>query len=245
MAAKTLARLLARLDDSKRRVGEVDPAQLEKLLVQVGRQRLADAESLARFHDALLFLRAHPPSRRILRRVESQLGSFAGRIDEFRQAGGDLSPLDEEQVSGIAGTTLSADFHYDQVSWLVKKFPRTVSIDWEGYEKNEALAATLPRFIPLLEDDSLVEPDVPYRRWMEAASGGSGRALGWLVAQFQKLPLNIEAQAEIFGSLELPVRWELGDSKAARTHGKLSVRKGVTGRPFSLYKLQTGLSAHA
>lgn len=225
MAAKTLARLLARLDDSKCRVGEVDPAQLEKLLVQVGRQRLADAESLARFHDALLFLRAHPPSRRILRRVESQLGSFAGRIDEFRQAGGDLSPLDEEQVSGIAGTTLSADFHYDQVSWLVKKFPRTVSIDWEGYEKNEALAATLPRFIPLLEDDSLVEPDVPYRRWMEAASGGSGRALGWLVAQFQKLPLNIEAQAEIFGSLELPVRWELGDSKAARTHGKLSVRK--------------------
>jgi hypothetical protein len=225
VAGKTLARLLARLEESKRRVGEVDPAQLEKLLLQVAAQRFADAPSLARFHDALLFLRAHPPSRRILRRVESELGSFADRIDRFQKAGGDLSPLDDEQVSGIAGTTLSADFHYDQVCWLVKNFPRTVSIDWEGYENNEALAATLPRFIPLLADDSLVEPDVPYRRWMEAASGGSGRALSWLIAQLQKLPLNLEEQAEIFGSLKLPVRWELGDSTAARTHGRLPVRQ--------------------
>lgn len=224
MGAKTPDRLLARLDDAKRRVGEVNPAQVEKLLRRLGRQRFPDAQSLARFHDALLFLRAHPPNQVILRRVESLLGSFATRVDAFRKAGGDLSPLDDEQVSGIAGTTLSADFHYDQVCWLVKKFSRAVSIDWEGYQKSEALAATLPRFIALLEDDSLVEPDVPYRRWMESASGAPGRELSWLVGQFQKLPLNIEEQAEIFGSLELPVRWELGNSKATRTHGQLPVR---------------------
>ena len=225
MATKALDHLLARLDDVRRRVGEVDPAQVEELLAEIGRQRFPNAPSLARFHDALLFLRAHPPNQSVLRRVESALGSFAKRIEEFRQTGGDLSPLDDEEVSGIAGTTLSADFHYDQVRWLVKNFPRAVSIDWEGYEKSEALAATLPRFIPLLEDDSLVEPDVPYRRWMETASGGPGRELSWLVGQFQKLPVKIEEQAEIFGSLELPVRWELGNSKASRTYGKWPVRQ--------------------
>ena len=225
MGVKTLDRLLAHLDDAKCRVGEVNPVHLEKLLVQAGRQWFPDAQSLARFHDALLFLRAHPPNQAILSRVEELLSSFVGRVDALRKAGHDLSLLDDEQVSGIAGTTVSADFHYDQVCWLVKKFPRTVSIDWDGYEKSEALAAALPRFIPLLEDDSLVEPDVPYRRWMEGASGGPGHELSWLVKQFQKLPLNIEEQAEIFGSMELPVRWELGASKATRTHGKLPVRE--------------------
>ena len=31
------------------------------------------------------------------------------------------------------------------------------------------MAATLPRFLPLFEDDARVEADVPYRRWLEAA----------------------------------------------------------------------------
>ncbi|HYL14098.1 MAG TPA: hypothetical protein VEV41_13735 [Terriglobales bacterium] len=242
MATNILDRLLVRLEDTKRRVGEVAPAHLEKLLVRIGRQQFPNAQSLARFHDAVLFLRAHPPNQGILRRVESLLASFASRVDEFRKSGGDLSPLDDEEVSGIAGTTLSADFHYDQVCWLVKKFPRTVSIDWEGYEKNDALGATLPRLIPLLEDDSLVEPDVPYRRWMEAASGGSGRVLLWLIGQFQKLSLSVEEQAEIFGSLELPVRWELGNSRATRTHGKFPVREIFYQREPLLRRSQVSLS---
>src|SRR5437870_13783866 len=88
MATKALDHLLARLDDVRRRVGEVDPAQVEELLAEIGRQRFPNAPSLARFHDALLFLRAHPPNQSVLRRVESALGSFAKRIEEFRQTGG-------------------------------------------------------------------------------------------------------------------------------------------------------------
>jgi hypothetical protein len=242
VATKALDRLLSRLEDTKRRVGEVDPSQVGNLLVQIGYERFTDAQSLARFHDALLFLRAHPPNPAVLRRVELLLGSFAGRIEEFRKSGGDLSPLDDEEVSGIAGTSLSADFHYDQVCWLSKKFPRALSIDWEGYEKTEALGATLPRFIPLLEDDSLVEPDVPYRSWMDAASGGARRELSWLLRQFQRLPLSVEEQAEIFGSLELPVRWELGNSKATRTHGKSPVRQVFYQREPLIRRSQVSLA---
>ncbi|MBZ5721204.1 MAG: hypothetical protein LAO03_12565 [Acidobacteriia bacterium] len=222
MASDALDRQLTRLEDAKRRVGEIDPARLETLLVTLGRQHYRDALSLVRFHDALLFLRAFPPSARVQRRAVSLLNSFSRRVADLRKQGADLSLFDEEKYSGVAGTALCTDFHYDQVRWLLNRFPDRLDIDWDGYDRTGALAAALARFIPLLEEDSLVEADVPYRRWLQAAS--RGRELSWLVAACERLPLSREEKAEIFGALELPVRCELGNSSLTRTLGGRPVR---------------------
>jgi hypothetical protein len=224
MASKILELLLTRLEDAKLRVGEIDPVQLNKLLLALGRRTFLDVQSLARFHDGLVFLRAFPSNRTVLRQVESLLASFSQRVADLRTKGVDLSVLDDEELAGIAGTTLSAVWNYEEVVWLADRFPSAVSIDWEGYDKAERLAATLPRFIPLFEEDAWVEADVPYRRWLQAASGGPARELDWLIRQCERLPLSQEERAEIFDSLELPVRWELGDSRATRTLGKRPVR---------------------
>src|SRR5438128_1678864 len=223
MASNVLELLLTRLEDAKRRVGEVDPERLNKLLQTLGRQTFHDARSLARFHDGLVFLRAFPPNRMVLRQAESLLASFSQRITNLRAKGVDLSLLDDEELAGIAGTTLSGIWNYDEVAWLAARFPRRVSIDWEGYHKSERLAATLPRFMPLLEEDAWVEADVPYRRWLQTASGGPARELQWLIRQCERLPVSREDCAEIFGSLELPVRWQLGNSRATRTREKRPV----------------------
>src|SRR5260370_554355 len=78
-------------------------------------------------------------------------------------------------------------------------------------------------FRALLEEDSLVETDVPYRCW--GGQARRGRDLAWLMAACERLPLSPEEKAEIFGGMELPVRWKLGSSKASRTLNKLPVRK--------------------
>jgi hypothetical protein len=49
--------------------------------------------------------------------------------------------------------------------------------------------------------------------------------LRWLIRQCERLPLSREERAEIFGSLELAVCWQLGDSRATRTLGKRPVRQ--------------------
>jgi hypothetical protein len=170
MATRGLNRLLEQLEPAKRRVGEIDPAYLTKLLAAGGRQKFSDANSLARFHDVLVFLLAFPPNQAVLRRVESLLAAFSKRVARLQASGVDLSVLDEEELAGIAGTTLSAVWNYDEVVWLVKRFPTAVEIDWDGYHKTERLAAALPRFMPLLEEDAWVEAEVPYRRWLQAAS---------------------------------------------------------------------------
>jgi len=218
----SLNRLLDQLEASKRGVGKIDPARLAKLLNAVGRQQFRDAESLGRFHELLVFLRAFPPSPAVLRKVEQLLASFARRVSQLK-SGVDLSSLEEENLSGIVGTSVCAAFHYDQVAWLAKRFPRDVEMDLADHERTDQLAATLPRFLPLLEEDSLVEADVPYPRWVQQAS--RGRDLAWLLAAFERLPLSPEEKAEIFGGMELPVRWKLGSSKASRTLNKRPVRK--------------------
>jgi hypothetical protein len=223
MRAATLTQLLTRLESGKRRIGVIDAGELRPLLVGLGRKQFADPQSLARFHDALLFLRAFPPNAAVMRQTEKLLATFAPRITQLRKTGADLSPLDEEEFSGIAGTTLSAVFHYDQVRWLAERFPKNVDIDWEGDDQTEQMAAALPRFLPLLKEDSLVEADVPYRRWLREASGG--RDLAWLMRQCERLPLSAEAKAEIYGAMELSVRWDLGDSLATRTRSRHPVRQ--------------------
>ena len=82
--------------------------------------------------------------------------------------------------------------------------------------------ATLPRFMPLLEEDAFVEPDVPYLAWLQAAS--HKRDLKWLIAQFEHSDLSPTLKSEIFGSLELPIRWSLADCNATRTHAQRRTR---------------------
>ena len=222
--ARRLDTLLDQLEQNKSRAAEYGSARWAQLIAATARQKFTDALSLARFHDVLLFLRAFPPSLSIVRQVEPLLTEFHKRIEKLKKAGVDLSSIEDgEEFAGIAGTTLTAMLAFEEARWLVHRFPGQVSIDWEGYENDARLGATLPRFIPLLDEDASVEPDVPYREWLHAASGGN--ELPWLIAQFERADLPPSVKSEIFGSLELPIRWQLGNSRATRTRARRSVRK--------------------
>lgn len=223
MNAGSPDQLLTRLEAAKPHVGEIDPAELRRLLRRLSRQRYPDAKLLARFHDVLVFLRAFPPNHAVLRYVESLLESFSQRMSALVARGAELAVLDNEELSGIAGTELTAFWNYDEVSWLVNRFPGSISIVWDEYEHTDRLATTLPRFVPLLEEDARVEADVDYRKWLRAASGGG--ELAWLIRQIARLPVSPDERVELFGGLQLPIRWQLGNSRATRTLSKRPVRQ--------------------
>jgi len=218
-----LDRLLARLEQEKTNFSRGNAAQILHLLTALSRHEFRDPQPLIRFHDALLFLRAYPHNAAVLRQAERLLGSFAGRVERLGAASVDMSVFDPEQVSGIAGTTMQDTWNYDVVRWLARRFPRNVSIDWTDYDQESRLAPTLARFIPLLEDDANVEADVPYREWLQAASGRRG-ILPWLLEQFERLPIAGHEKAELYNSLGLTVKWELDNLRASRTRNWRAVR---------------------
>jgi len=225
MATKSMDRLLARLEEARARFGPGDAPRTERLLRTLGRRRFLDPKSLVRFHEALLFLRAFPHSASVVRQTEALLSAFRERVEALRALNATLSLLDAPEVSGIAGTAIQDTLNYDVVRWLLRRFPENVDVAWEGYEGHNRLAQTLPRFLPLLEDDAYVEADVPYLKWLRAAKGGSGRELAWLVRRFEKLPLSDLERAELYDSLSLTVRWRLDNLRASRTRNRRAVRK--------------------
>lgn len=225
MPSDTLNRLLDRLDEQKRRFDERGASvRTLKILATLEKRRFREASLLIRFHEILLFMRAYPQSASVLRRVEKILNAFSRRTRLLVDAGADLSPLESVEVSGIAGTFIEDAFSYRITRWLVRRYPSRLSINWELHDDEYRLAATWPRFLPLLEEDALVEANVPYPDWLRAAKGRSASELKWLIERFERLPLSEKEKAELYESLKIYVRWELDDSRATRTLMKRPVR---------------------
>ena len=198
--------LLDQLDELKTEFTPAGARRLNQLLAQLGRKALNDSDSLVRYHEILLFLAAYPQNAALLRTTETQLRGFANRVSFLEQQGIDLAPLQHPEVSGIAGTSVTDTFSFFIVRRLLDRHPSQISLDWEWFEDENRLAATWPRFFPLLEEDASVEANVPYREWLTAARGGRSE-LAWLIEQFDKLPKPEKERAELYDSQQLYVRW--------------------------------------
>jgi hypothetical protein len=212
-SSNSLERLLDRLEAAKRQFGS--HAGLEKLLDSLGRRRFADAQSLIRFHEALLFFRAYPPNARILRLADRLLASFPGRI------GADRAPFEEPDVSGISGTGLSAVFTYDMARWLSRHHSNSIDIDWEGSDP-ALLGPLLSRLHAAFAEDALVEANIPFLDWFRAAKGkAKGSDLSWLISRLEKLPLPAGVISDLYAHAELALRWELDNLPTTRSNLRL------------------------
>src|SRR5271166_1297053 len=128
---KNPASRLAELESCKLRHGRGCAAPVEKLLVSMRSVEFGDAESLVRFHDALLFLRAFPKSRKVIRLTENLLAGIAKQVARLRDSGADMSMFDSEQVSGIAGTVINDTFTYEVRRLVRARYPKELKREWD------------------------------------------------------------------------------------------------------------------
>ncbi len=217
------ASLLDQLENARRHFGPGKHKQIEVLLVRLKKQRFKAAGTLIRYHEALLFLNAYPQSARVRQLAGRELSSFSKRVESLKTVGAYLGHLDEPEVSGIAGRSVTDTFSYYIVRWLAERHPTQISFDWDWFESENRLGATWPRFIPLLEEDAEVEANIPYRTWLHNAKGRANEVT-WLIGRFESLPLSDKERAELYNSLQLFVRWT-PTLRATRTGMNLRVRK--------------------
>jgi hypothetical protein len=222
MVAANSKRLLADLEDRIRRFGDGD-AKILRALAALSKAKFADAGELIRFHETLLFLCAYPPTAKVLKQVQAILKTFEQRVSQLRETDADLSPLDDPEVSGIAGTSVTSNFSYAIVCWLAEKYPAQLAIDWDWFEEEERFGASMPRFLPLLEEEAMVEAHVSYRDYLRVAKGRANEVV-WLISQFKSLRLSEKDKAEAYDSLKIHVRWQFS-IRASRTAMKLPTPK--------------------
>jgi hypothetical protein len=224
LPASNTERLLDQLDTLKSHFGSREHRTIEQILSRLARLRLTAADTLLRYHEILLFLRAYPQSSATVRLVDRELSNFAKRINQLAAAGADLSILEDPDASGIAGMSVTDTFSYYIARWLVKRAAGRLTIDWDSFEDDYRLAETWPRFMPLLEEDAFVEANVPYPEWLRAASGSRRRELPWLFEQFENLQLADKEKAELYDSQKLYVTWT-ASYRESRTGMRLPVQK--------------------
>lgn len=215
--------LLDQLAELKDQFSPVAAASTQQILNQLSRRSIKDTDDVVRYHEILLFLRAYPKSAALVSATENELETFAKRVSSLQKQGVDLAPLQHPEVSGIAGTSVTDTFSFYIVRWLLQNYPLQLRLDWDWFEDENRLAETWPRFIPLLEEDSFVEANIPYREWLASARKGRPE-LTWLVEQFDSLPKTDKERAELYDSQQLYVRWT-PSWKASRTGMRLAGRK--------------------
>ena len=202
-----LERTLNQLDTLKNQFGKTQSRKLSSLLTRLSKLKINDAQLLIRTHEILLFIRAHPPNASILRIVESQLRSFVRRVIDLETQGVDLSELIHPEISGIAGTTVIDTFSYRVTSWMCQKHANQIDFFWDWFEDENRLADVWPRFMPVLEEDTFVEANIPFRRWLREARGKQSE-IRWLMDRFSKLNLSDTQKSELYNSQKLYVRWK-------------------------------------
>jgi hypothetical protein len=223
--SQPLARRLSKLEASKLSHGRGCAQVIEKALVALNGAQFGDAESLIRFHDTLLFLRAFPHSAKVVRLTESLLAGIDEQVSRLRDSGTNVELFHVEQFSGIAGMDINDTFTYEVARWLAQRYPRHLSAEWDLDDQGRQMAVALPRFIPLLADDSLVEADTPYLDWMSGAAGSELRILPWLLRLLENTPQTMLPRTAWYDALKINVTWDLADSRASRTHARRNPRE--------------------
>ncbi len=211
---------LEKLEATKTQYGSGCAARVEKLLASLRNAALHDSQSVIRFHDALLFLRAFPQSRRVVELTEELLGSAGRRVEKLRSSGADMELFDSEQFSGIAGTAIEDTFTYEVARWLASRHPGDLAVEWDLDDQSRQFSSSLPQLLPLLGDDCFVEADTPYLEWLSHAAGGESQILGWLLRRLENAPLTILQKTAWYDALKIDVCWELGNSSASRTRAR-------------------------
>jgi hypothetical protein len=206
--------LLDQLEKWKGRFGPPGDGQLERLLGAAAQRQFRDAASLIRLHETALYLRAYPRNPEVARLADAILFSFADRVAELEAAGAELSAFEEPEISGIAGTSLSAVFSCEVARRLSARHSRDMEIAWDRYDGIDRLGPVLRRFLPLLGEDWPVEAHVPYRQWISAARPRGTSELAWLLER-------LAASPELFDTLDLPLTWHVGDARTSRSRLRL------------------------
>jgi hypothetical protein len=197
--------MLDALEAVKGQFGRDAARRTADLLERARDAKFRTPEDLIRLHEVALYLRAYPQSARVARLADAILFSFADRLGRV-----DLEAFQDPEISGIAGTHLSTNFSYDVAVRLAQRYP--LHIDWENYAHADRLGPVLAKWIPLAGEYSSVEPHVDWKYWFDRARG----SLKWLLEKIDR---------ETYDLLEIPLRWDVADSAAARSRTRIPGRE--------------------
>ena len=173
--------------------------------------------TLIRYHDSLCFMQAYPGSAAVLNLVNSELGVFNARIEQFkRKNGDDDNRLDD---TSIVGTRINYPYSYIMSRWLLSNFSADIDIDWEDYagKEDDPLSGILSILALYPENDGIDDEEISTIEWIEKARGANQTSLAWLLNRLHSAEIPNHIRQILYDDAELGLTWNLGSSDSSRT----------------------------
>jgi len=172
--------LLRRLRALRSVHGEGAENEKIALLRALERTHLPRAGDVLDLHEVLCFWRAYPDGPALLATVERLLSRFAARRD-LRRFRASLTD------TGIAGTSLHFSFFAPTASWLARRFPRSLRIDWPALGDGDRVERLLPLLALYAETPGLDEVDLGLPGWLRRLKGPDETDASFLVRRLDAL----------------------------------------------------------
>ena len=212
--------LTRRLFDIRNQYDASASAEKLSLLRQLDGGNFKHARELKLLHSALCFIRAFPDSPEHCRLAQAELTRMEHRVD-------DLPGTEQLKLrdSGIIGTPVHYGFSYEVATWLERRVPGAVSIDWEDIHDPPGLDEILTHLLQPSEDEYFDSGHVSGREWIELASATSeGTDFDWLLAQLKEQHF-ASIWAQLYDAAELWLTWDLRGSRFSKSLNTHPVRK--------------------
>jgi len=218
VAAAAAGAALTELEALATEFGREAATRKRTLLEALQASTLDTAAEVVRFHDLLVFLRAWPDDPGILALTERCLDGFENRRD-LRRLRRELAD------SGIAGTEIRFRFFQPSASWLARRWPARLAIDWRQFGSLARLNALLPLLGTYSESPGLESYAFPPRKWIDLMKGPDETDAGFLVRRIDALKMDPLLREQLFDDLDPPFRLVLGGDAPSRTREKLPRRR--------------------
>jgi len=213
---------------------DIAPRRLE-LLRRLEPRRLRSARQVVCLHEVLAFLRAYPDDVAVLGQVESMLASFATRADL-------LAFRDLLANSGVVGTDTYYRFYWVIASWLARRWPERLTIDWPEFDNRDRLLDTLDLLLPYSETLAVDSVTLSAREWLEHLKGPSETDAAFLIRRFAELDAGEAVRERIYEQLDVPLRLAGEADTPSRTHALYGSPKVVfQNKPLSRQRPSLGI----
>jgi hypothetical protein len=180
------------------------------LLRELDGRRLEKAVDVYHLHEVISFLHAYPDDRRVRMLAQRMLKRFSRRADLQRFAGALAD-------SGIEGTPTRYSFYWATASWIEKKWPGHLTIDWKAFEKGDELWGVLYNLLPFTESLALDEANLKPRELLGCLKGPGETDAGFLIRRFSKSLKDEDSREMVYEDLDIPCTLSPGPGTPART----------------------------
>ena len=166
--ASLTAEHVSRLHRVRTTFGRAAAHEKKAILDECATLELRNPRVLRRYHEALLFVAAHPDSRLVASIADSELRRVDDAAPPLFQSKAGANAL---KGSALAGERVEADFSITLMEWLMDRVPDDIEIAWDkgsaGLEVDDLLYQTV---LPV-EQPGRLNDRFDMRRWVRFVTG--------------------------------------------------------------------------